>query len=198
MTYTQNLKHSALKKIVLIGASTGGPGQIEKIIKSLPKLDNTAVIIAQHMAMSFLPSFCKRLQEHSINEISIGKSDEILKPAHIYICSGHTSVYRNGFTLLFSQHISPEHTFNPDINVLFNSFVPFTHELEILSVILTGIGDDGVYGCKNLSLHGSVCITESEQSAIVDGMPSRARKEVANIKIYEMDEIVNIIQRFCQ
>ena len=198
MTYTQNLKHSALKKIVLIGASTGGPGQIEKIIKSLPVLHNSAIVIAQHMATGFLPSFSKRLQEHSLNNISVVEPNERLLHGHIYVCSGLTSVHKSGSTLIFSQCNSHRHSFNPDINTLFNSFVPFTHEVEILSVILTGIGEDGVDGCKNLTLHGSAAITESAKSAIVDGMPARARKEVENIKVYEIDEIVTIIKEFSE
>jgi two-component system chemotaxis response regulator CheB len=61
------LKNSTPSKIVLIGASTGGPGQIEKIINALPKLHDTSVIIAQHMALGFMPSFAKRLKENRLN-----------------------------------------------------------------------------------------------------------------------------------
>jgi two-component system chemotaxis response regulator CheB len=66
----------------------------------------------------------------------------------------------------------------------------------ILSVILTGIGDDGINAVKELSTHGAKCLTEGVKSAIVDGMPSRARKEVPNIEILELDEIVQKIKEF--
>ncbi len=197
MIYTLNLKHSVPKKIVLIGASTGGPGQIEKIINSLPLLSNTSVVIAQHMAEGFLESFTKRLQEHSSNTISLIKNKDTLCSGVIYVSSGYTAACKNGYDIEFSQHVQPHNSFNPDINILFNSFVPFTYEIEILSVILTGIGDDGVDGCKNLSLHGSICVTESEKSAIVDGMPNRARKVVQNIKVHDITEIVQVIKEFC-
>ena len=68
----------------------------------------------------------------------------------------------------------------------------------LLCVILTGIGDDGVEACKNLSLSGARCITESETSAIVDCMPCRARSLVPNIEVYEIDKIVQIISEFCE
>ncbi len=197
MTFIQNLKLSVPSKVVLIGASTGGPGQLEKIIKSIPKLNRTSIIIAQHMAIGFMHSFSKRLQEYNINDISVAKNDTYLQSSNIYLCCGKTTISKNNFGLIFSQEPSSKNSFNPDINKLFNSFTPFTKDIEILSVILTGIGDDGVEGCKALGLNGCVCLTESEKSAIVDGMPSRARKEVQDIRVLNIDEIAEVIREFC-
>lgn len=191
------MKHSTPSKIVLIGASTGGPGQIEKIINALPKLHDTTVIVAQHMAVGFMSSFAKRLQENHVNTIAIAQNNDILQSDRIYVCCGLTQISKRGSEIIFSQEKSPQNSFNPDINNLFNSFITFTKEIEILSVILTGIGHDGVEACKRLSEGGSVCITESENSAIVDGMPSRARKEIQNIKVQDINDIVDSIKEFC-
>lgn len=197
MIYIQNLKLSIPSKIVLIGASSGGPGQIEKIIKALPKLNNTSIIIAQHMAVGFMNSFAKRLQENSVNIVSVANNDSSLESGHIYACCGDIKIYKEKSKLYFSKKSLVVYKFNPDINILFNSFTPFADDIEILSVILTGIGDDGVQACSALSLKGSSCITESEESAIVDGMPSRARSEVQNIKVFDMDKIIIEIKEFC-
>ena len=193
----QNLKHLIPRKIILIGASTGGPGQISKIINALPELKDTSVLIAQHMVLGFMTSFANRLQENHLNPISVAQDKAYLKNANIYVCSGATTISKNSSGLIFSSEISPENAFNPDINTLFNSFIPFSRDIDILSVILTGIGNDGVEACKMLGQNGSSCITESENSAIVDGMPSRARKEVKNSKVLEINEIVNSIKEFC-
>jgi two-component system, chemotaxis family, protein-glutamate methylesterase/glutaminase len=198
MTYTQNLKHSELKKIVLIGASTGGPGQIEKVINFIPVLTNTSIIIAQHMVDGFLESFTKRLQEHNNNPVSLIHDNDTLVSGTIYVSYGDTSAYKSGSGIVFSQNPPTQHSFNPDINILFNSFVPFAKEIKILSIILTGIGEDGVDGCNNLSLHGSICITESKESAIVDGMPNRAREIVKDIGIYDINTIADIVKEFCE
>jgi two-component system chemotaxis response regulator CheB len=104
---------------------------------------------------------------------------------------------QNHSGLIFSNTPSDENTYNPNINILFHSLVPFAKNIEIMSVILTGIGEDGVNGCNELGLNGSTCLTETEQSAIVDGMPSRARKEVANIQALNMEEITQKIKEFC-
>lgn len=191
------MKHSALKKIVLIGASTGGPGQIEKIIRSLELLDNTTVIIAQHMAIDFIPSFVKRLQEHSINPIEMAMNKSLIKPANIYFCHGMTTIKKDSYGLNFSVESSQEYKYNPDINTVFNSFVQFAKDIDIFAVILTGIGDDGVEGCKQLAMAGARAITQNEESAIVDGMPSRARKEVPNIEISNIETIREKIKGFC-
>jgi two-component system, chemotaxis family, protein-glutamate methylesterase/glutaminase len=185
-------------KFVLIGASTGGPGQIQKIVAALPKLNNTTIIIAQHMVHDFIPSFMKRLQENSLNNLSMADDNQVIETGFIYICNGQTAVKKEGSRLFFMHKDSIVNDYNPNINLLFNSFVPFAKEFEILSVILTGIGEDGVDGCKQLGLNNSVCLTESEQSAIVDGMPNRARAVVENIKVLDIKDIVTEIKEFCE
>ena len=196
MTYTLNLKHSIPKKLVLIGASTGGPGQIQKIVNALPLLHSTSIVIAQHMAVGFMPSFAKRLQENHVNSISVAQDKEYLENGKIYVCCGITILSKNTSGYIFSQKKSPLNAFNPDINVLFHSFIPYIKDFDVLSIILTGIGHDGVDACKVLGQNGSLCITESENSAIVDGMPSRARKEVKDIQVLDINQIVDSIKEF--
>lgn len=197
MIYTQNLKHSVPDKIVLIGASTGGPGQIEKIIRSLPILENTSLIIAQHMVPGFIGSFVKRLQEYTQNPIMIAEDMQTINRATIYFCEGETEAVLQNTNFHFRCKIVEEYNFNPDINKIFHSFVPIAKNTEILSIILTGIGEDGVDGCKELSLKGVVCLTETQKSAIVDGMPSRARELVPNIYALDIEDIVQRVKEFC-
>ncbi len=193
-----SLKHSVPKKIVLIGASTGGPAHIQKIITALPKLHNTSVIVAQHMAKGFIPSFAKRLKSHSINPISVAESNMVLESAYIYFCCGYTKIYKEYSNLVFSQQSAPLEAFNPDINMLFHSFSPFIQNIQCLSVILTGIGDDGVSGCKELVANGALALTETQQSAVVDGMPSRARESIENIQVDSLEKIIKSIVEFCE
>ena len=192
------MKHLEPKKIILIGASTGGPGQIQKIINSLPKLQNTTVVIAQHMVEGFMNSFANRLQNSSSNPIDVVHNKQTLQNNHIYLCEGKTELKRDGYELLLTHEATASNSFNPNINTLFNSFLPLSADINILTVILTGIGDDGVDACRTLSLNGATCITESASSAIVDGMPSRARVLVPNVQVEDINTIVNKINEFCQ
>jgi two-component system chemotaxis response regulator CheB len=149
------------------------------------------------MAVGFMGSFAKRLQTHSQSALSLVENNSVMESGNIYICTARTKLMNNSSGFLFSKEALLEHSFNPDINLLFHSITPFTQNFEILSVILTGIGSDGVDGCKALEAKGAQCLTESEKSAIVDGMPSRARAEVPNIKVQNMDEIIKTIKEFC-
>jgi two-component system chemotaxis response regulator CheB len=191
------LKHSALRKFVLIGASTGGPGEIEKIISALNPLKFTSIVIAQHMVNGFIPSFVNRLQNNSKNPISMAENSTLIEVGNIYVCNGHTQIIQQSSQFYFLQKESPKESYNPNINLLFNSFSDFANEIETLGVILTGIGDDGVNGCNALSLNGAKCITEDEH-AIVDGMPSRARAVIANIEATDINNIIQIIKEFCE
>jgi two-component system chemotaxis response regulator CheB len=190
------LKHSVPKKIVLIGASTGGPGQIKKIITSLPVLQETSIVIAQHMADGFLESFVSTLNQNKTNRIEITKDTKELITNTIYVCQKSVTVEKEGDYLFFKEQKHKNSSFNPDINMVFNSFA-YLKQIEILTVILTGIGNDGIEACSKLSSNGMKCITETSQSAIIDGMPGRAREYVPNIKAYDMQEIIRIICEFC-
>ncbi len=198
MNSIDNLKLSVPKKIILIGASTGGPGQIQKIINAIPELHNTSVIIAQHMVEGFIASFANRLQNNTQNSISVIHNRQKFESSHIYLCEGETQIKRSGFELEFTHKPVCNNSFNPDINTLFNSFIPLCKDADILSIILTGIGDDGVNACKDLSLNGATCVTESSKSAIVDGMPSRARLLVPNVEVQDIESIVKTIHEFCE
>ena len=190
--------HSVPKKLVLIGASTGGPNQIERIVRSLPKLHNTSFIIAQHMVDGFIPSFAQRLQDDHKNRIVVVESEQSFERSNIYLCTGITNVEKQNGRYIFKHLSSPLNRYNPDINHIFNSTLGLLEYSKIMCVILTGIGDDGVEAAKALSIAGARCITENEHSAIVDGMPSRARAVVPNIEICAMDDIVRNIEEFCE
>ncbi len=103
---------------------------------------------------------------------------------------------RNG-ELYFSKKETTLAHYNPNTIFLFSSFLDHVSRYEILCIILTGIGSDGVSGCKILNQSGVRAITESANSAIVDGMPSRARESVKNIEVDEIDIIVQKVKEFC-
>ncbi len=198
MIQSQNTTHTLPSKIVLIGASTGGPGQIEKIIKELPVLNSTSIIIAQHMSVGFMHSFSRQLQPYSENAVLVAKDKDYLEIEKIYTCCGDIKLEKNNQGIFFiKKELTDKTSFNPDINKVFNSFVNISGNIEILCVILTGIGRDGVEACQALSLKGFTTITESEDSAIVDGMPSKAREEVNGIKIMGIEDIAKEIKGFC-
>jgi len=190
------LKHLEPNKIVFIGASTGGPGQIHIILEALECLHNTTIVIAQHMAEEFLASFVERITELYISDVVLIKDGMQMQKNTIYVCRKSVVVTKKRGLLVFNETEYVKHSFNPDINLLFNSIVENSNVKDLLGVLLTGIGDDGVKGCISLSEHGSKCITQTKESAIIDGMPGRAREFVPNIEVYNLKGIINTINEF--
>jgi len=190
------LKSLELKKIILIGASTGGPAHIEKILCSLEELRNTAIIIAQHMGADFLPSFVKRLREKSNQDIFLAIDAESIRPGTVYIATDNCALRVSSYDIKFCVTKKQNAHFNPDINELFSSAVPLLSDYSFLPILLTGIGDDGVDGCSTLAKEGVQCIAESQKSAVVYGIPARAKERVANILIKDLDEIISHINSY--
>lgn len=188
-----------LQKVVLIGASTGGPGEIQKIISALPKLQNSSIIVAQHMASEFIPSFVKRMQEFSKNPIYLAKDNLAFESLAIYFCDSTLEIVQNGFEYLFKKALNNSgFVYNPNINTIFNSFVPLSAKFKIMCVVLTGIGDDALDACLNLSSKGVAIYTQTKEDAIVDGMPYRIRESIKDAKAQSTQDIIKSIVEFVE
>ncbi len=185
------------ERIVLIGASTGGPAQIEMILRALPTSFNGAVVIAQHMGADFIPSFAKRLNDKVAMPVSLLLEGSQLEAGAVYIANGKVEISRVGSALICTKTLSVIDRYNPDIDLLFHAFVPFAKQCNILAIILTGIGEDGVAGCSALGQEGATCIAEHESSAVVYGMPLHAKERVARIRVESLEEIIASIKEFC-
>ena len=185
-----HLKHNTL---ILIGASTGGPGHIQKIIESLSLDHRSPLVIAQHIADEYVPSFVNRLQSHTVLKIMAVEDQLPVLPGHVYICSLSTQVVISSAGLVFKKSNAHTHRYNPDIDVLFTSAADLIPTHNVLAIILTGIGDDGARGCKALHEKGATCIAESESSAVVYGMPMQVKAISTHIKIQSLDEIIQTI-----
>lgn len=189
--------HLEPNKLILIGASTGGPGHIQKIVRSLPINMDATIVIAQHIGDDFIPSFVNQLKQISTLEVSAATNNESVLSGRIYICSLLTEIRLTSRGLVFRQVESHNGRYNPDIDSLFQSVskLPLRH-CPVMSVVLTGVGDDGAKGSLALSGAGATCIAECEKTAVVYGMPLQAKLMVDNISVQCLDEIIRSINSF--
>ena len=160
----QNLQYLKPKKIVLIGASTGGPSLIREIILNVNSLNGATMIVAQHMADGFIDSFANDLAKLNNHAVKIVEDGMLLHSNCIYFCKHHSRVKVKN-DILYFEYKNIATGFNPNIDILFESFSNITKNIQILCVILTGMGSDGVNGCKKLT--NAISITQSAKSAIV-------------------------------
>ena len=143
-----------------------------------------------------MPSFVKRLGEKSHQNIFLAKDDTFLSSNAIYITSDHCEFISTSQGVKFRVSKAQNAHFNPDINHLFFSALPLIERYKLLPILLTGIGDDGVNGCSALAQQGVQCIAESEKTAIVYGIPARAKERVQAVQIKDLDEIISLIHTF--
>lgn len=183
-------------KLILIGSSTGGPGHIDKILKGLKQNFNATIVIAQHMSPHFIESFARQVGTISPLEVHVVHDGMVLHPSSVYICSGECRIVENQAQLVFNHQESQVSIYTPDIDTLFSSAALLPSSFKRLGVILTGIGEDGARGALALFHSGGKCIFESEESAIVYGMPRRALELVPAADTGTIHEIVKAIEQF--
>lgn len=183
-------------KIVLIGASTGGPGHLKRILSALPSSFNASIIIAQHMNSAFIPSFISQFQSELTLKVSCIDRLCDLEYSHVYFCPMNCVLHKSRYTLGVEPRPELQTPYNPNVDTLFLSALPFVKEAEVLAVLLTGIGNDGAQGLSELQKAGARCIAESEKSAIVYGMPKRAIEINPLITSMHLDDIITAIKTF--
>ncbi|SHG85207.1 protein-glutamate methylesterase/protein-glutamine glutaminase [Virgibacillus chiguensis] len=164
--------------IVVIGASTGGPRALQHIIEQLPKDLAAAVLIVQHMPAGFTKSLAERLNSKSDIAVKEAAHGERLRRGVVYIAPGgwHMKVKQMGSSVFIDlTDEEPLRGHRPSVDMLFTSLAPLK-EVNKMAVILTGMGNDGANGIKSLKKHDkhTYIIAESEETAIVYGMPKAA------------------------
>lgn len=184
-----------MEKIVLIGASTGGPGHLKELFYSLPKSISSPIIVAQHMGKLFIPSFIEQFRSELQIDVKGISEDTKLDTNGLYICEENAVLSRSS-GLYAKPQKEPKTLYNPSVNTLFNSAVSLCKSYEVMAILLTGIGDDGAKGLLELSKAGAYTIGESEESAVVYGMPKKAKELNPNLKVLSLKDIKNELQRF--
>jgi len=164
------------KKIVVIGASTGGPRAVSTVLSGLPRDISTPIIVAQHMSPEFVPSFVERLQWGGSLEISTARKGEIVRSGRVLVAPGgcHTTVVQNGDAkkICLSRKASPQDVF-PSIDYAMESAAE-AYAGGVLGVLLTGLGNDGARGMKAIKDAGGSTIVEDQSTCVVFGMPKAA------------------------
>ncbi|QHT67723.1 chemotaxis-specific protein-glutamate methyltransferase CheB [Rhodocytophaga rosea] len=183
--------------VIAMGASTGGPGAVEKVIDKLPANLSIPVVIAQHMPERFLESFAKRLDILTPLKVKLAEKGELLTGGTVYIVPGNsnTKVGRDAFTgkITFSFTKREFREFNyPSVDCLFLSIAE-TYASKAIGVILTGMGKDGTEGMKAIYEAGGYTIAQDEASSVVYGMPKSALESGVikkSVPIYDISSFI--------
>jgi two-component system chemotaxis response regulator CheB len=184
----KTIKAESEIKIVVIGASTGGPLVLQKIISGLPGKVPVPLLIVQHISPGFVAGFIEWLENTTNFPLHIASQGEYPLPGHGYIAPDgcHMGV-ESGPRIILSAH-APENGLRPSVAFLFRTAANIFGSGAV-GVLLTGMGRDGAEELKLMKDKGAVTIAQDEESSVVYGMPGEAKKLNAATYILSPEEI---------
>jgi two-component system, chemotaxis family, protein-glutamate methylesterase/glutaminase len=164
-------------KVILVGASTGGTEALRTFLEELPE-DAPGVVIVQHMPEAFTKAFSARLNNLCQMTVKEAENNDSVVRGQALIAPGnkHTLLKRSGSRYYVEVKDGPlVSRHRPSVDVLFRSAARYGGK-NCVGIIMTGMGDDGARGIKEMRDAGAINIAQDEQSCIVFGMPKEAIK----------------------
>jgi two-component system chemotaxis response regulator CheB len=183
-------------RVVVVGASTGGTEALTAFLQMLPE-DVPGVVIVQHMPENFTRSFAERLDTLCRISVKEAKNGDSVLRGQALIAPGnyHTLLKRSGARYYVEVKEGPLVTrHRPSVDVLFRSAAAYAGK-NAVGVIMTGMGDDGAKGMKEMKDAGAYNIAQDEDSCVVFGMPKEAIKLGAVDKVVPLDKIAGEVVR---
>lgn len=182
------------RELLVIGASTGGPQAIERILKDLPADFPAAIAVVVHLPAGFTESYAERLNRECALAVVEAYDGVRLTAGQVVIARGglHLTLTRDETGIRGSLGSEPRSLHRPSVDQLFASAAAVAGR-RVLGVVLTGMGDDGLVGCRALNQAGAEILVESESSAVVYGMPRVVQEAgLANAQ-HHLDDIAKAI-----
>lgn len=161
---------------VAMGISTGGPKMIYEVLPLIPSDINAAFFLVQHMPPNFTSAYVKRLNEASQLSVVEAQAGTKVEAGVVYVGSGgrHLNLVKNSAgDAIIRLSSKPDHLFIPSVSLMMQSVLAVYGE-QTIGVIMTGMGTDGADSMAEIRQAGGLTIAESEESAIVFGMPGEA------------------------
>jgi two-component system chemotaxis response regulator CheB len=164
-------------RLVAIGTSTGGTQALEAVLTSVPRL-STGIVVVQHMPEKFTAAFAARLNNLCESQVVEASDGDRVLPGTVLIAPGgrHMSVRRDGAQYRVQVNDGPPvNRHKPSVDVLFRSVAECAGR-NAMGVIMTGMGDDGARGLKQMRDGGAETVAQDEATCVVYGMPGEAVK----------------------
>lgn len=185
--------------VLVVGASTGGPNALSNLLKEIPTDFALPILIVQHMPALFTPMLAKHLERDGGRPCREAVDGGAIQPGNTYVAPGdfHMLIEKRGdrmVTLL--NQAAPEHYCRPSVNPLFRSAAEW-YGRGVLAVMLTGMGDDGIEGVREVVSRGGRVIAQDEATSVVWGMPGAVVRERLADEVLPLGGIAEGILRAC-
>lgn len=184
-------------EVVAIGASAGGPGALSVLLRDLPAVFPTPIVIAQHMPEEFIGGLARWLGKATALRVRVAEDNLILEPGMVYLAPGsaHLAVVRRD-TRIAAQLIDEQgaHRYQPSVDVLFESVARVCGAAAV-GVVLTGMGDDGAAGLLAMRQAGALTLAQDEATSTVYGMPRAAAAQGAVEHVLALSNLATTLSR---
>jgi two-component system chemotaxis response regulator CheB len=177
-------------RLVVIGASTGGPVAIQKVLTALPATYPYPLLVAVHMPAEFTPTFAERLDSLCRLEVRQAADGDELRPGRALIAPGgmQTLVESAGGRLRVKLMADPQRLYKPSVDITFGSAARALGE-AVQAVILTGMGADGTEGARLLKERGASVWSQDQATSVVYGMPQSVARAGYSDRVLALEEI---------
>ncbi len=182
---------------IVIGSSTGGPEALRFIFNELNGSKLPPIFIVQHMPPLYTTFLAKALNENSSYTVLEAKHGEMVKPGHCYLAPGdfHMTLekIKNNQTRILLNQEEKECFVRPSLNCTLRSVAGFPD--EFLFIVLTGMGNDGLEGIRDLyKLKAPDVVIQDEESSVVWGMPGELFKANVYSEVRSLSEIKKLLK----
>jgi two-component system chemotaxis response regulator CheB len=184
------------ERVVAIGTSTGGTQALQEVLTALPKV-SPGLVIVQHMPPQFTAAFAKRLDALCRIEVREARDRDRVMPGCALIAPGgrHMLLQRSGAQYYVEVREGPPvNRHCPSVDVLFRSVAKAAGR-NALGIIMTGMGDDGARGLKEMRDAGAGTIAQDEATCVVFGMPKEAIRMQAVERVLPLEELPTAMLR---
>jgi two-component system chemotaxis response regulator CheB len=184
--------------IIAVGSSTGGPPALQAVIPRLPRNLPVGIVVAQHMPATFTRSLAERLDTLSALAVKEADDGDTIAPGTVLVAPGGRQMAVRRTSSGVRVVVSDEPTdilYRPCVDVLMNS-VADSHAGGAMGVVLTGMGDNGVIGLKQVKMRGGVVIAQDEETCVVYGMPRAAVEAGLPDHVSSIDDVADEIMTY--
>ena len=186
--------------LVVIGASTGGPPALQTFFQKVAWDLPVAYLVAQHMPANFTKAFADRLDRYVGLGVKEAQGGETIEPGRVYVAPGGSDlvVVSEGDGLATEIRASAKGAkFVPSIDELFRSAAKAAGS-RVAAILLTGMGSDGSAGIRAVKQAGGLTIAESEETAVIFGMPREAIASGQVDLVLRQEQLAEQVQRFAE
>jgi two-component system chemotaxis response regulator CheB len=183
-------------RVIAIGSSTGGPAALMQIFGAFTEPPDCAFVISQHMPAGFTRGFAERLDRLTHVVAREARTGELLEPGVVLVAPGGNHLEFEGSGTAVVTKLAPRvdgDKYAPSVDRMFLSAAKHFGQ-NLLAVVLTGMGDDGREGVTAVRRSGGNVIAESEETAVIFGMPQQAIRTGAVDAVLPLAEIAPVIQ----